>query len=166
MQPKWLNDGEPDENGEIIAVIENEHGMRISTFKGRSVKEVADKVLASQAAANREISRLRRPDRATVPSSINPKDAPMTTTDRFRLTEQLSNPDTVVEAVTELVTAANGGVPPRAATQNLATMSNAQQEEYYRNEALAFVEANPDYYPVQQNRDKLFGALKNRTGGT
>ena len=71
MQPKWLNDGEPDENGEYssIAVIENAAGARISTFKGKTYKEVADKLLESQVNANREISRLRRPDQARVPAT-------------------------------------------------------------------------------------------------
>jgi hypothetical protein len=160
MQPKWLNDGEPDENGDIIAVIENDKGHRISTFKGKSVKEVADKVLESQANANREISRLRRPDQARVPQQLTPKDTQITPADRLRLTANLGDPETVVEAVTEIVTAANGGVPPRAATQSLATMTDAQRDAYYLAEARAFMDECPDYYPVGQNRDKLFATLK------
>lgn len=160
MQPKWLNDGEPDENGDIIAVIENNAGARVSTFKGKTVREVADKILNSQASANREIVRLRRPDRAAVPEAINPKDTALNPTDRMRLADELSRPETVVEAVTELMTAANGGIAPRAATRNLATMTDGQQQAYYREEAEAFIRDNPDYYPVQQNRDKLFAELK------
>jgi hypothetical protein len=39
-------------------------------------------------------------------------------------------------------------------------MTEEQRDQYYKDEAVAFVQATPDYYPVQQNRDKLFGALK------
>jgi hypothetical protein len=78
----------------------------------------------------------------------------------MRLTEQIADPDKVVEAVTEIMTSAAGGVAPRAVAQNLATMTDAQRDAYYRAEAEAFIDANPDYYPVQQNREKLFATLK------
>jgi hypothetical protein len=39
-------------------------------------------------------------------------------------------------------------------------MTQTQRDAYYRAEAEAFVKDNPDYYPVQQNRDKLFATLK------
>jgi hypothetical protein len=39
-------------------------------------------------------------------------------------------------------------------------MTDDDRDQYYKDEATAFVQATPDYYPVQQNRDKLFAALK------
>lgn len=160
MQPKWLNDGEPDENGEYIAVIENAAGARISTFKGKTYKEVADKLLDSQANANREISRLRRPDQARVPQPLKTEAKTLTPTDKLRLATDITDPDKIVDTVTEIVTAAQDGVTPRQNVRNVATMTDEQRDNYYRSEAEAFVQANPDYYPVQQNQQKLFAALE------
>jgi hypothetical protein len=159
MKYLWLNDGEPDESGDYIAVIENAAGARISTFKGKSHKEVADALLQSQANANREISRLRRPDHARIPQPLKAETKELTAADKLRLSTEITDPDKVVDAVTEIVTNAQGA-PPREITTRLASMTNEQRDLYYRDEATAFVQDNPDYYPVQQNREKLFAALK------
>jgi hypothetical protein len=159
MKHEWLNDGEPDENGDYIAVIENAEGKRISTFKGKTYKEVADALLHSQANANREISRLRRPDRARIPQPFQAETKTLTSADKLRLSTEITDPDKVVDAVTEIVTHAQGAAP-REITTRLATMTDDQRDLYYKDEAIAFVQATPDYYPVQQNRDKLFAALK------
>ena len=159
MNHEWLNDGEPDENGDYIAVITNAAGARISTFKGKSHKEVADQLLKSQANANREISRLRRPDTARVPLPLKTELKTLTDADRLRLSTEITDPDKVVDAVTEIVTHAQGA-SPREITTRLRTMTDEQRDQYYRDEAVAFVQATSDYYPVQQNRDKLFAALK------
>ncbi len=160
MKHQWLNDGEPDQNGDYIAVIENAAGARISTFKGKTVKEVADEILKSQANASREIVRLRRPDQARVPQSLKTEAKEMTPADKLRLSTEITDPDKVVDAVTEIVTHAHGGNSPREITKRLANMTEEQRDQYYKDEAVAFVKATPDYYPVQQNRDKLFAALK------
>jgi hypothetical protein len=160
MRPVWVNDGEPDENGDIICYVENEKGVRISRFKGKTIKEVADQLLYAQSNANQIISRLTRPDRATAPQTINLKDSNLTEADRMRLADQMSDPATVVEAVTEIVTSAAGGVAPRAVAAITADTSQKERDAYYRAEAEAFMQDNPDYYPVQQNRDKLFATLK------
>ncbi len=160
MREVWVNDGEPDEDGNITAYIENTQGVRVSQFTGKSLKEVADLLLKSQVNANRKISQLQRPDRAVQPPPITPRDTTVAPADRMRLASELSDPDRVVEAVTEIVTAANGGVPPRAVTQNVATMTDEQQAAYYLREAEAFKAENPEYYPVPQNQDKLIAALK------
>ena len=160
MKHEWLNNGEPDENGDYVAVIENAAGHRISTFKGKSVKDVADQLLQSQANANREISRLRRPDHARLPHPIKTEEKTLTSADKLRLATEITDPDKVVDAVTEIVTHAQGGVKPQDSIKNLSDVGKGQTDEYYRAEAEAFIKANPDYYPVQQNRDKLFAALK------
>ena len=159
MKHTWLNDGEPDDDGDYIAVIENAAGQRISTFKGKTYKEVADALLQSQANANREISRLRRPDHARIPQPLKTETKELTSADKLRLSTDITDPDKVVEAVTEIVTHAQGA-SPRDITTRLAKMTDEQRDLYYKDEAVAFVQDTPDYYPVQQNRDKLFAALK------
>lgn len=159
MNHEWLNNGEADESGDYIAIITNAAGARISTFKGKSYKEVADQLLKSQANANREISRLRKPDLARVPLPLKTETKELTSADKLRLSTEITDPDKVVDAVTEIVTHAQGA-SPREITTRLATMTDEQRDQYYKDEAVAFVQATPDYYPVQQNRDKLFAALK------
>jgi hypothetical protein len=159
MKYDWLNNGEPDENGDYIAYIENASGARISTFKGKTYKEVADALLQSQANANREISRLRRPDHARFPQPFKTETKELTPADKLRLSTDITDPDKVVDAVTEIVTHAQGA-PPREIATRLSKMTDDDRDQYYKDEAIAFVQATPDYYPVQQNRDKLFAALK------
>jgi hypothetical protein len=160
MQYKWMNDGEPDDNGDFVAEIYNTAGARVSTFKGKTHKEVADELLKSQVNANVAISRLQRPDRAKQPAPLKVEDKQIPPADRMRLASEITDPTRIVEAVTEIVTAQQGGVSPRESTNRLADMTVTQQDQYYKDEATAFVQQTPDYYPVQQNRDKLFAALE------
>lgn len=153
MRAFWLNDGEPDEHGDYIAVIENQFGARVSTFKAKTYKEVADKLLESQVNANREITRLRKPDQGRQPFKVETKQ--LTPDDRFRLSSEITDPAKVVEAVTEIVTAQQGAAP-QAVGRKLSEQEQREQDAYYRDQARRFAMATPDYYPVPQNRDALF----------
>lgn len=157
MRPLWLNDGEPDEHGDYIAVIENASGARASTFKGKTYKEVADKLLESQANANREIVRLRKPDQGRTPFKVETKQ--LTPDDRFRLSSEITDPSKVVEAVTEIVTAQQGA-PPQAVTRAISQQDQRESDAYYIEQARRFAMAAPDYYPVPENRDALFEEIK------
>lgn len=158
MKEKWLNDGEPDENGYYVAVIESNSGVPVSTFKGKTIKEVADAVLHSQANANREISRLRRPDQGrTAPLKIEPRE--LQPADKLRLATDLGDPDRVVGAVREIVTA-EMGASPRQIAERVSTVDQRDADSFYAQEAEAFVQATPGYYPVPQNQEKLFATLE------
>jgi len=74
MEYIWLNDGEPDDNGDYIAEIRNAAGNRVSTYKGKTYKEVADKLLDSQVNANRELRRLKKPDAGRTPLKVEPRE--------------------------------------------------------------------------------------------
>jgi len=160
MQKKWLNDGQPDENGDIILVIENSAGNRVSTFKGKTMDEIADALADSQVAANRQLGKLLRPDRGRIsPLRVQPKE--ITPADRLRLSTEMNDPNRVVEAVTEIVTA-QAGAPPAELGRTASTLDTTAADAYYQAEAEAFVAENPDYYPVPQNQEKLFQALQSR----
>lgn len=159
MQSKWLNDGEPDDNGEYTAIIENANGERTSTFKGKSYKEVADKLLTSQVQANRQLVRFQKPDKGKPPLNVEPKQ--LTPDDRFRLATAITDPGQVVEAVTEIMTAQTGIAPDKLG-QEFLRQSNEEQDRFFGQEADAFMKEHPEYYPVQQNRDALFGLLIER----
>src|SRR5579862_1377924 len=110
MRKKWLNDKQPDENGDYVLVIENDMGNRVSTFKGQSIEEITEALADSQIAANKQLGKLLRPDRGReAPLKIQPKDIPPG--DRLRLATEITDPSKVVEAVTEIVTAQQGAPP-------------------------------------------------------
>lgn len=157
MEYKLLNEGQPDENGDITAVIENTEGKRVSTFKGKTERELVEKVLESQVHANREIARLRKPDAGRQPLKVQPKE--LTPGDRLRLSTEITDPTRVVEAVEEIVTARTGIAPDRVGAE-FARRSQEEQDAFYGREAEAFRQNHPEYYPVQQNQNALFDELR------
>jgi hypothetical protein len=157
MQKRWLNDKQPDENGDYVLVIENAAGKIVSTFKGKSIEEVAEALADSQVHANREISRLRKPDTGRSSVKVEPRD--ITPADKLRLSNEITDPNSIVEAVEEIVTK-RMGITPNKLGAEFSRMTRKDQDEYYGGEAMAFRNENPDFYPVPQNRDALFEELK------
>ena len=157
MQRVWLNDKQPDENGDYILEIRNAKGARISTFKGQTLDEVAEKLADSQIAATEELNRLRKPDSARQPLSVRPQ--AITPADRLRYSEDIHDPEKVVEVIEEVVTRRSGIAPDKIGAE-FARRSQAEQDAYYERESKAFVAEHPDYYPVPQNRDQIFEELK------
>jgi hypothetical protein len=157
MEYRFLNDGQPNEDGYIEAVIENGEGKRVSTFKAKTEKELTEIVLSSMVNANREIARLRKPDAARPALRVQPKE--LTAADRLRLSTEMSDPNRVVEAVDEIITARTG-VSPNNLGAEFARMSREEQDRLYGVEAQSFRDEHPDFYPVPQNRDALFDEMK------
>jgi len=157
MQKRWLNDKQPDENGDYVLVIENQKGAPVSTFKGKTIEEVAENLADSQVHANLEIARLRKPDAARPQLKVEPKE--LTAADRLRLSSQITDPEKVVEAVEEIVTARQGLAPDKLGAW-FSRMNADEQDRYYGDEAQAFRDEHPEYYPVPQNRDALMEELK------
>ena len=161
MQPKWLNDKQPDENGDITAVVENADGTPVSVFKGKSIDEVADRILEGQAQANREIARLfkktQRPDQGRKP--LKPQSRELTTDDKFRLAAEISDPEKIAAAVTEIVNSTSK-VPLEVIAEKALEDDQKLSDEFYVTEANAFREEHPEYNPTDKNRDALFDELK------
>jgi hypothetical protein len=157
MEAKFLNDGEPNDEGLIEAVIENSDGKRVSTFKGKTMREVSEKLLDSQVHANREIARLRKPDAAPRGLRVQPKE--LSAADRLRLSTEITDPNKVVEAVDEIMTARSGIAPDKLGAE-FARKSAQEQDAFYGAEAQAFRDEHQEFYPVPQNRDALFEELK------
>lgn len=157
MEYKFLNDGQPNEDGFIEAIIENADGKRVSTFKGKTEKEIIEQLLNSQVHANREIARLRKPDAVKPPLRVQPRE--LSAADRLRLSTEITDPTRVVEAVDEIVTAKMGIAPDKLGA-DFARKSQQERDQFYGDEAQAFRDEHPDFYPVPQNRDALFEELK------
>ena len=159
MEYKLLNNGEPNEEGLIEAVITNTEGRQISHFKAKTKDELIETLLESQVNANREIGRLRKPDAARQPIRVEPK--VLSPADRLRLANEVTDPNRVAEAIEEVVTARMGISPDKLGAE-FARQSRAEQDAFYGGEAQAFINETPEYYPVQQNSDTLFNELRAR----
>jgi hypothetical protein len=157
MKQRWLNDKQPDENGDLILVIENSQGHRVSTFKAKTIEEITDQVAEAQVQANRQLARLAKPDIGRIPMNAKPRE--ITPAERMRLSADITDPGKIVEAVTEIVTASQGATPETLG-KRVAAFDQKEADEYYRKEAEAFVEDYPEYYPVQENQQKIFAALE------
>lgn len=158
MRAIWLNDGEADDNGEYIAIIENEAGEQRSKFKGKSYKEVADKLLESQAKASHQLARFLKPDKATKqPLKVETK--PFTPDDKFRLATEITDPNKVVEAVTEIITSQQG-VSPDKIGKEYARLSQEEQDRILLHEANEFRKEHPEYYPDDANFNALIHYMK------
>jgi hypothetical protein len=73
----------------------------------------------------------------------------------------MTDPDRVVDAVTEIVTAVQGA-SPAAVGRSIASADQMAADAYYEEEAKAFVATHPDYYPVPQNQEAMFAELQKR----
>lgn len=158
MEYQWLNNAEPDDEGNLKAIIKNTEGRTVSQFTAKTEREMMDKLLQSQANANRIIADLRKkPDAARTPLTVEPRE--LTAADRLRLSSEITDPNKVVEAVDEIITARQG-ISPNKIGAEFQRKSLEEQNQYYNREAAAFREANPDYYPVPQNLQAVVDELK------
>jgi hypothetical protein len=164
MQKRWLNEKDDDgkliadEHGDFTLVIENNAGNRVSTFKGKSMEQVVEDLADAQVHANRQLGRLLKPDRGR-PAPLQHAPRELGPADKLRLANDMTDPDRVVDAVTEIVTAVQGA-PPAAVGKRVASMDQSEADAYYLAEAEAFMEEYPDYYRVPQNADLLSGELE------
>jgi hypothetical protein len=157
MKKVWLNNKQPDENGDIVLVIENSAGHRVSTFKGKTIEEVTDALADAQVHANRQLGRILRPDTGRQPLQLQPRE--ITSADRLRYSTEITDPNRVVEVVDEIITARQGATPATVA-QKFAQFDKTDADTYYLNEANAFMADYPEYYAVPENQQKLFTALQ------
>lgn len=160
MQTRWINDKQPDENGDITAVVENADGTPVSVFKGKTIDEVADKMLEGQAQANREIARLfkkLRPDQGR--KSLKAQSKVLSVDDKFRLASEMSDPEKVVGAVQEIVNS-TAKVPLDDLAARALEDDERQSDEFIRAEAQAFRDEVPEYNPTDKNMLALFDELK------
>ena len=160
MQHRWLNDKQPDENGDLTVVIENAEGNPVSVFKGKDEAEINEKLLVGYTQANREIVRLFkkiRPDQGR--KTLKPQTKVLSADDKFRLATEMSDPDKVVNAVQEIVNSTTK-VPLADMAERALEDDQKQSDEFIRTEAFAFREEVPEYNPTDKNMYALFDELK------
>jgi hypothetical protein len=156
MKARWINspyDGEPDENGDYVLVIENNAGNRVSTFKGKTERDIIEQLLRSQVQANRQIGRLMKPDEGKKPSIENKEFSP---SDKFRLATEITDPEKVVDTVTEIMSARQADTPVGK------MLTQQERDRHYYAEAMAFMAEVPEYYPCDANKILLTNELARR----
>ena len=156
MEWKWLNDGQADDNGDYILQIVNAKGNPVSTFKGKTPHKVAESAANANIQAT-EFIRTRKPDAGRPTLRVEPRQ--LTPADRLRLSSDITDPEKVVEAVAEIVTAQQG-ISPANAGKKFADMDQGERDAYWLAESKAFTELHPEYYPVPQNRDAVFAEMR------
>jgi hypothetical protein len=171
MERRWLNETRTDETGNIIEVIPDENGeytleivgkgnTRVSTFKGKSMLEVNEKMARAQVEANRQLGRLMKPDRGRdMPPKMEPQE--ITPADRLRYSSSITDPAQVVETVEEIVTKRQGA-PPAAIAQRITEIGQEDAKRYYDGEVAAFLAEHPEYYRSENNRQALEGEIIRR----
>jgi hypothetical protein len=162
MKFTWINNGEPNENGEIIAEVLDDNGKMRSRFIGKSDKEVTEKILLSYANATEEIGRLKQnrvPDRGRPTTIVQPRT--LTPDERFRISADLTDPERGPEAINEIVTAAVGA-PPAVVGKFISKAEKEEADRYCREEAFAFRKEHPEYYNCDENMHALFDELERR----
>lgn len=160
MQYRWLNDRQPDENGEITAVIETTDGKPISVFKGKDDAELVDRVLTGYTLANDQISKLHKrlhPDKGR--KTLKAQSKVLTPDDKFRLASEINDPEKVVNAVQEIVNSTVKIPLEEIATKTLEE-DEKQSEAFIRAEAVAFRDDVPEYMPSDKNFAALTDELK------
>lgn len=160
MQYRWLNDKQPDENGEITAVIETGDGKQVSVLKGKDDAEINEKLLTAYTSANEQISKLHRrlhPDKGR--KTLKAQSRVLTPDDKFRLASEINDPDKVVSAVQEIVNSTVKVPLEEIATKTLED-DQRQSDEFIRAEGFAFRDEVPEYYPTDKNLQALIDELK------
>lgn len=158
MRVEWANNGEtPDENGDYVAQIDIEDGdAGVQVFKGKTHKEVADKLLMAQANATVKIRANDKANRQPEPPPETLEFTPRTldADERFRLSNEMQNPDTAPEAIRTVVEA-ELGAPLADVRKRLQKDDEQEQADLAKAESLAFVAANEDYEVCNHNGQLL-----------
>jgi len=124
-----------------------------SVFRGTR-DEILDKLVDSQANANRRIADLRRTTNGTPPSSTpaaTPR--PLSAAERLETVADLQNPATVDKAVTRVMESVMGPV------------ADFQKERVTRTAIQAaemFAERTPEWYPSDHNKETLVAYMQTR----
>lgn len=151
----YENDGKPNDEGDIVAVVDMNDGTQPERFKGKTEKDILDKVLVAKAEATRTIQTVARgkldpKEPATTPAAP----APLTADDRFRVTAGLQSPESAPESVVAAVEHELGR--PLADVARLLSREQEAAEIKKMQELWAgWVEKHPEYVQCPQNNGRI-----------
>ena len=158
MAVSWENDGEAVD-GVYIAKIDLGDGSQAQVFKGRSQREVADKLLAAQESASRAIKQLKagiQPDPQKPRRNFQTR--PMSANERMQVAADLQDPARADQAVTRIMEATVG--PIEAIKSTLQRDDEAERARDAARETEAFVEDTPDWWPSAHNKSVLWNYMQ------
>src|SRR5215813_2605259 len=145
-----LNNGEPDENGKYVAVVDLEDGTNPQRFIGDSYREVAEKLLNAQMHATTHIrtqgARIREleiPDAPPPRTKLQPR--PLTADERFTVARDIGDPTRSPEAIKTVVEAELGG-SLKDIREQLNSSMETEDAQLAATETRAFLEETPEFY--------------------
>lgn len=159
MGVTWANDGEADRDGNYIAQIDLEDGSQPQTFRGRSHKDVADKLLTAQVHASRTIADLKKgikPDPAPARRTLDPK--PLSAGERMQAVADLADPNKTDAAVTRIVESRLG--PIEGIREVINKSAEAEDARLSAQAAGAFAAETPDWWPSPHNKATLWNHME------
>jgi len=161
---EWENDGEANDQGQYVAVIDMEDGSRPQRFIGDSHRSVADQLMTAQLHATTHIgqqrSRIREletPEPGTAPQRFERR--PLSADDRFRVVADMSDPTKAPEAI-KTVVEAEFGAPIETVRERLNTAAETDQAAQAAQETRQFMEETPDFFPSQHNNQLLVSHMQ------
>jgi hypothetical protein len=162
MKAYFENDGEANEQGEFVAVVDMENGKPPNRFKGKTHKEVSDKLLQAQGLASARIEELRGEQKPTIAKPVTVIGGKtFSADDRFKLTRELGDPATALEAVSQIVEA-QVGVPLAQLRENLNKEQADKMVADVTNASVRFTQLHPEYFICKHNSQTMAGYMRSQ----
>lgn len=160
----WENDGEANAEGDFIAVI-RQPGRRPDRFIGKSFREVADKLLQSQASAAEQIRKQADTIRKSKPAAETPRGpvavTPMNAGERMQRVGDLGDPAKFDDAIKRVMETQLGMTVEEAKTR-LQKDKEREEDERVAHACRTFIANNPDFYNCKTNQHQLASWLEIR----
>lgn len=160
----WENNGEANADGEFIAVI-RQPNRRPDRFIGKSYREVADKLLLSQAQAAEKIRSQADTIRKTKPAETAPKGpvpvAPMNASERMQRATDMTDPAKFDDAI-KRVMETQLGMTVEEAKGRLQRDQEREESDRINADCKTFLANNPDFYNCKANIHQLVSWMQLR----
>jgi hypothetical protein len=158
MAVEWRNDKQPVD-GLYIVDVDAEDGSQVQTFKGASIDEVTDKLLAAQVNATRRINELKKsqtPDRRKATPAFKPRK--LSAEEEFAATNDIRTGK--VQEVVDRAVEASLGAPLASVRERLQREDQREANEAAAAAAEAFVQSTPEWYPTVENKLALWNYME------
>jgi hypothetical protein len=155
MKTHWANEGNPNDEGDYVAVIDLENGKPEQVFKGKTHLEVANKLMDAQMHASQRIDELksnRKFDEPKPKKEVKPR--VLTADERFKMAQDMQDPSKAAEAVNTAVEAAVG-VPLSEIAERLQGDDQQSEAERISAECIAFAQATPEFFQCKYNAELI-----------
>lgn len=154
MKTYWENDGQPNDEGTFVAVIDMGDGSGIQRFEGSTQVEVANKLMVAQGNATAKIRQLSGKPAPVVPDLapdiVEFRPRSLTADERFKVATEVTDASRAPEAIRTVIEADLG-----APLKLVADRINKDEQERLAREAAEtsreWAAENPTFFQCQHN---------------